>query len=588
MSEPAVSTNLDERKLSSGLGRLWPFILPYRGRLLVSLFFVAGATGVEVLVPYLLGRIVDSVTLGPAALKALPWLCGAYLAVTLAKCVFSTLLANHVQKIGQAVLHDLRSSLFGRILGLPVALFDQNPVGRFLSRVINDIKSLSEVFTASMSVLAVDVVLVLGTMAAMLWLNPRLAMVALATIPVVAVSVRFFGRRLAITYRRARTRLSEINSFLGENIGALATIQRLAAEDNRNARFKEIVTNHNEAQLRTVGLYAVAMPVTNVLYGISLGALLLVGGKWAIEGSVTVGTVVAFAAYLKNLFNPVEDLIQKYNLYLSARVSAERIGGILDEPMESELETNPVWLAAPTDASLEFADVSFRYPKKEALALRSVSFKVAAGSSLAVVGATGSGKSTLLRLLLRFYDPTDGEIRFGGRALSDWNRFQLRSQIGLIPQDLYLFEGSLRDNLSVGRTGFTDTYLEEQCRKVELWEMVNYRGGLECPITEGGTNLSLGERQLIAFARTFAFNPSVLVLDEATASLDRHLERKVMAAIREILKGRTSIVIAHRLTTVQACDQGIVLELGRVAERGTLGALQALGGIYSRLHSLQG
>jgi ABC-type multidrug transport system fused ATPase/permease subunit len=203
------------------------------------------------------------------------------------------------------------------------------------------------------------------------------------------------------------------------------------------------------------------------------------------------------------------------------------------------------------------------------------------------VGATGSGKSTLLRLLLRFYEPTKGEIRFGGRALSQWNRFQLRNQIGLIPQDFYLFEGTLRDNLSVGRTNFSDSYLEDQCRRAELWDMVGQRGGLDCPISEGGTNLSLGERQLIAFARMFAFDPSVLVLDEATASLDRHLERKVMAAIREILKGRTSIVIAHRLSTVQACDQGIVLDLGRVAERGTLGALQALGGIYSRLHSLQ-
>ncbi len=588
MSTTEISTNLDERKLSSGVKRLLPFVLPYRGGLLLSLVFVAGATGVEVVIPYLLGRIVDAVTLGPVALKALPWLCGAYLAVTLSKCVFSTLLANHVQKIGQAVLHDLRSALFARILGLPVALFDQNPVGRFLSRVINDIKSLSEVFTASMSVLAVDVVLVLGTMAAMLWLQPRLATVALATIPVVAISVRFFGRRLAVSYRRARTRLSEINAFLGENIGALATIQRLAAEDNRNARFKEIVDKHNEAQLRTVGLYAIAMPVTNVLYGISLGALLLVGGKWAIEGSVRVGTVVAFAAYLKNLFNPVEDLIQKYNLYLSARVSAERIGGILDEKMESELETNPARDGGLSDSSLEFKDVSFNYPMKAAFALRNVSFKVPAGTSLAVVGATGSGKSTLLRLLLRFYDPTEGAIHFGGRSLSEWNRFQLRGEIGLIPQDFYLFEGTLRDNLSVGRTGFMDTFLEEQCRKAQLWDMVSYRGGLDCPVSEGGTNLSLGERQLIAFARMFAYDPSVLVLDEATASLDRHLERKVMAAIQEILKGRTSIVIAHRLTTVQACHQGIVLELGKVAERGTLGALQALGGIYSRLHDLQG
>ncbi len=585
MSQSAL--NLDEKRFDSGFRRLLPFALVYRSRFVVSLFYVAGATGVEVLVPYLLGRVVDSVTT-PGGASSLPWLCGAYLVVALAKCVFSTWLAAEVQKIGQAVLHDLRGALFGRILNLPVALFDQNPVGRFLSRVINDIKSLSEVFTASMSVLAVDVVLVLGTVAAMVWLNPKLATVALGTLPFVWISIRFFGRRLAICYRRARTRLSEINSFLGENVGALATIQRLAAESDRNEKFGEIVAGHNEAQLRTVGLYAIAMPVTNVLYGISLGALLIVGGKWAIEGSVTVGTVVAFAAYLKNLFNPVEDLIQKYNLYLSARVSAERIGGILDEATEPEMEKNPVRPGALGPTEIEFDHVFFHYPRKDALALNDVSFKVAAGSSLAVVGATGSGKSTLLRLLLRFYEPTDGQIRFCGRSLSEWNRFQLRSQIGLIPQDLYLFEGSLRDNLAVGRTGFTDAYLEEQCRRVQLWEMVRHRGGLECPIAEGGTNLSLGERQLIAFARTFAFNPPVLVLDEATASLDRNLERKVMAAIREILKGRTSIVIAHRLSTVQACDQGVVLELGRVAERGTLGALQALGGIYSRLHSLQG
>jgi ATP-binding cassette, subfamily B, multidrug efflux pump len=583
-----VSTNLDERQHQSGLTRLWPFVRPYEGKLLVSLALVAGATGVEVAVPYLLGRIVDSVTLGAAGLPALQGLCLAYLGVVLAKGIFSTLLADIVQRVGQGALHDLRSALFGRILGFPVSVFDQNPVGRLLSRVINDIKSLSEVFTASMSVLAVDVVLVMGTVAAMLWLHPKLALVALATLPIVGLSVRFFGRRLAVAYRRSRTRLSEINAFLGENIGALATIQRLSAENNRMSRFTDIVESHNEAQLRSVGLYAVAMPVTNALYGISLGALLLVGGKWAIEGMVTVGTVVAFAAYLKNLFNPVEDLIQKYNLYLSARVSAERVNGILEEATESEMEKNPVSLGALRDYSIEFDRVSFRYPKKETAALEGVSFTVPSGTSLAVVGATGSGKSTLLRLLLRFYDPGSGEIRFAGRSLTEWNRFQLRRQIGLIPQDLYLFEGTLRDNLSVGREGFSDAFLEEQSRKVELWEMVRGRGGLDCPISEGGTNFSLGERQLIAFARTFAFNPPVLVLDEATASLDRNLERKVLAATREILRGRTSIVIAHRLSTVQSCDQGVVLELGRVAEQGTLDELKGLGGIYSRLHLLQG
>jgi ATP-binding cassette subfamily B multidrug efflux pump len=574
------------------LRRLWPTLRPHRYKFLVGIILILCTTGIEILTPVLIGRAVDAVTLYKSQ-HQLVWSAGLYLALITLKSLLDTCQAYVIQATGQGITHHLRCLLFSRIERLPVPYFDRNPTGRLLTRVINDIKSLSEMFTASISVLALDFMVISGTIIAMFWMDWKLAGVVLVTFPLVIFTIQFFGLRMALAYRKVRARLSEINAFLGENIGAVGTIQRLSAERERYEKFEHIVEAHQDAQMESVGLFALVQPVTNALNGVAMGTLLGLGGYWVIQGKLSVGVVVSFLAYLRNLFQPIRDLVEKYNTFLSAMVSAERVVNILDEKTESELgsegRASGLIQLGGTDirvADIEFDDVTFKYPTRDGVALQSVSFRLAAGTQLAVVGATGSGKSTLIRLLLRFYEPDRGEIRLGGRRLIDWDRFQLRKNIGVVHQEIYLFQGTVRENLTLGQTNFSDAHLIEQCRRAQLWDIIRERGGLDMNVYEGGTNFSIGERQLISFARVLVFDTPILVLDEATSSVDRLLERRLMEAIHETLSTRTAIVIAHRLTTIQECDDIVVLDQAHLVERGSYDGLLMQQGIFRKFHDI--
>ncbi len=574
--------------------RLWPALKPYRTRLLWGVLLIVLTTTIEILLPLVVGRTVDATIEIRQGQAILMKLCVAFFVLIVLKMVLDTLQAYVIQSTGQGITHDLRSLLFARIARMPVPYFDKNPTGRLLTRVVNDIKSLSELFTASISVLALDIMVIAGTILAMFWMNWKLSAYTLLSFPLVVISIRYFGYRLAIAYRKIRIKLAEINAFLGENIGAIATIQRLSAEKERLDRFERIVLEHQVASLESLKVFASVQPVTNSLNGVAMAVLLIVGGKWVIEGQISIGLLVAFIGYLRNLFQPIRDLVEKYNTFLSAMVSAERVVNILEEPTEEEIfaaskagmgnSTRPV--IAPQTASIVFESVSFKYPSRDSLALENVSFELPAGRQLAVVGATGSGKSTLIRLLLRFYEPTSGQISFGGRPLDQWDRFDLRRHIGVVHQEIYLFQGTVRENLGLGKEGFTDQYLRSQCERAQLWDVIKNRGGLDMIVNEGGTNFSLGERQLISFARILVFDTPLLVLDEATSSVDTRLEKRLMEAIHEILSTRTSIVIAHRLSTIQECDDILVLDHGLLKEQGTYDSLLTYGGIFKKFHDI--
>jgi len=585
----------DEKLMSTSVvditRRLWPALKPYRNKFLVGVLLIFLSSGTEILLPIIVGETVDAAMSGGHGRQLLILLCVAFLTVTLLKAILETTQAYVIQVTGQGITHDLRSLLFTRIAHMPVPYYDRNPTGRLLTRVVNDIKSLSELFTASISVLALDIMIITGTIVAMFWMNWRLAGLTLLSFPIAIFSIRYFGFRSAIAYRKIRLRLAEINSFLGENIGAIATIQRLSAEKERYDSFEKVVISHQEASLESLKVFALVQPVTNTLNGVAMMTLIIVGGRWVIEGRVSIGLVVAFLGYVRNLFQPIRDLVEKYNTFLSAMVSAERVANILEEPTEDELfakmsngSEKPV--IAPQTASIVFESVSFKYPSRDSLALKKVSFDIPAGHQLAIVGATGSGKSTLIRLLLRFYEPTEGRIVFGGRALDQWDRYDLRKHIGVVHQEIYLFQGSVRENLSLGREGFSDEYLRSQCERAQLWSVIQHRGGLDMNVNEGGTNFSLGERQLISFARILVFDTPLLVLDEATSSVDRRLEKRLMEAIHELLSTRTSIVIAHRLSTIQECDEILVLDHGHLAEQGTYDSLLSQGGIFKKFHDI--
>jgi ATP-binding cassette subfamily B protein len=564
-----------------------PVLIPRKNEFIAGGILVLGSTLCEVFAPILLGKGVDvAIAPNPERIKLFR-VALAFLGVIILRAVTETFQGLVIQRTGQKVIHDLRTRVFKKLHSLPISYFDAHTTGRLLTRVINDIKSLSELFTASISVLILDVMIIVGSLISMVWLDWRLALVVLLSFPLVFWTIWSFGERLSESYKLVRSRLAEINSFLGENIGAIATIQRLGAEDERLKKFHDIVELHTDAQMKSLVVYASVQPYANVLNGIAMASLMGVGGYWAIQGKITLGVLVAFFAYLRNLFQPIRDLVEKYNTFLSAMVAAERVVSVLKEKGEEQLNINNEEIAEVTEnTTISFQNVSFKYSTRDILALDGVSFTVPAGKSVAIVGATGSGKSTIIRLLMRFYEPTTGQISFGGKDLKDLSSRSIRKQIGVIQQEVYLFSGTVRDNLTLGRTGWTDLYLEEVCRQTGFWELVKNRGGLDMVVFEGGSNFSLGERQLLAFSRTWLFNPQVLVLDEATASVDPISEKYLMSAIKEGVKDRTSIVIAHRLSTIKFCDYIVVMEKGRIAEQGTFENLLKKRGLFFEFHQI--
>jgi len=568
------------------LKKLWPHIRQFRGRLFLGIGFILITTSLDLLAPILIGKAADAVVEKSPSLELLIKICTGFLLLVCAKAICESAQAYTIQTTGLLITQKLRVQVFERIARFPLSYFDEHSSGRLITRVINDVRSLSELFTASMSVLALDVMVILGTVVAMLVLDWRLGGLVLLTFPAVIWVVVHFGKLLAEAYREARSRLSEINSFLGENIGAMATIHRLGAERVRQDTFEKIVDRHQSSLMKSIHAYAQVQPWANVLNGIAMGTLLGIGGVWVIQGKIKVGILVAFLGYLRNLFQPIRDLVEKYNVVLSAMVSAERVTKVFEEPVETDPPSIARQFVIPKNFGVRFENVSFNYSTRKDKALNEVSFSVDSGKSLAVVGATGSGKSTLVRLLLKFYELEEGEIFFGDTSLKLWPKDILRKHVGFVPQDVYLFEGTVRENLTLGNAKCEDKDLIEQCKKAQVWEFIEKRGGLNLKIQEGGTNLSLGERQLLSFARILVLNPEILVMDEATASLDNVIEARLMRAVKELLKSRTSIIIAHRLSTIESCDQVIVLEKGELKEQGTIPELIHQKGLFERFYEL--
>ncbi|NDD03960.1 MAG: ABC transporter ATP-binding protein, partial [Proteobacteria bacterium] len=539
---------MKESKTLSVFKKLWPLIREYRLRLYLGVALIVLTTSLDLVAPIVIGKVADAVVEKNPSLEVVGHFCWLFLAIICSKALCESLQAYTLQTTGLLITQKLRVLVFEQISRFYMSYFDEHSSGRLLTRVINDVRSLSELFTASMSVLALDAMVIVGTVITMLVLDWRLGGLVLFTFPAVVWVIIYFGKLLSEAYREVRAKLSEINSFMGENIGAMATIHRLAAEKSRQKSFERIVDQHQASLMKSIHAYAQVQPWANVLNGIAMGTLLSVGGLWVIQGKIKVGILVAFLGYIRNLFQPIRDLVEKYNVVLSAMVSAERVTRVFDESVESDSAELIREFQIPNHLGIRFEHVGFQYSTRNEKAIHDISFEVDPGKSLAVVGATGSGKSTLVRLLLKFYECQEGTIFFGDRPLSEWPLKVLRKHVGFVPQEVYLFEGTVRDNLTIGNT-FGDELLVEQCKKAQVWEFISRRGGLELKIQEGGTNLSLGERQLLSFARILVLNPEMLVMDEATASLDNAIEGRLMKAVKELLKSRTSIIIAHRLST---------------------------------------
>jgi ATP-binding cassette subfamily B multidrug efflux pump len=569
------------------LRRLVAYLGPYRLQVAVSLVLLFAAAALELAGPYITKVALD---------RALPQRDAGLLGTLVLLYIGSLVLAFLAEYahtlltawLGQRVMFDLRVQVFAHLQRLSLRFFDRNPVGRLMTRVTNDVEQLNEAFSSGLVTIFGDLFTLLFIVGMMLQLNWRLALVTFTVLPLVAVATFVFRGLIRRAYRDIRVRLARINAFTQEHVSGIRVVQLFGREEPVFARFQKVNADHLEAHLRSIRYYALFFPVIEVLTAVALALILWYGGGETIQGTMTVGVVAAFLQYTRRFFRPIQDLSEKYNILQGAMAASERIFELLDTEPEVGDDPNPLHLPQPGRGEIEFRDVWFRYGDDDEWVLKGVSFVVRPGERVAIVGATGAGKSTIISLLMRFYDATRGEVLFDGVPIRRVPVRELRSRVSLVLQDVFLFSEDVASNIRLGEAEIPDERVREAARRVGAEPFIaRLPGGYAQPLGERGISLSVGERQLVSFARALAFDPLVLVLDEATSSVDSELEARIEEALGELMRGRTSLVIAHRLSTVQGADQILVLHHGEIRERGTHQELLRRGGLYARLHELQ-
>lgn len=490
-----------------------------------------------------------------------------------------------MEMAGQRVMHDLRMKVFSHLQSLPVSFFDRNPVGRLVTRLTNDVQNVHEMFTSVLINLFRDIVLLTGIVILLLHLHREMALVSFFVVPLIFITTLFFSRLARDAFREIRFKVAQMNSFLQENFAGIRVVQLFRREGENERRFGKINEAHYQANMRQITIYAFFVPFVEVLSSGATGLLIWYGGGKVLQESISLGLLVAFLSYIRMFFQPIRDLSEKYNIMQSAMASLERIFGLLDE--KGAIPSPRSAVKGRIRGKIEFQHITFSYNGKDRV-LQDVSFSVGEGETLAIVGATGAGKTSLLSLLERFYEPEAGKILLDGVDIREWDLSELRSQIGLVMQDTFLFAGDIEENICLGDRRSDETKVKEVARAVNadhFIERLAHR--YQTRVGEGGEVLSAGQRQLLAFARALYVDPRVLILDEATSQVDPETERLIQAGLIQLLNGRTSIIIAHRLSTIQHADRIVVLHKGRVREIGTHSELMARKGLYFRLYQIQ-
>jgi ATP-binding cassette subfamily B protein len=564
--------------------RLVSYLKPYKLQTFTAILLAIFSTAIAPLRPYLTKIAIDE----HIALSDWDGLFGIsliILALLISGALLQFLLTYIMQWIGQKVLYDIRTKLFAHIRNMSVKYFDNNPVGRLVTRVTNDIEALNELFSSGVVMIIADILLLVWIIIFMFYTSWELALMVLIVIPFLAIVSFFFKNRIRETFRAIRQNVSLMNSFLNEFITGITTIKIFSQIANRNRKFDEISTNQTELQKRTITYYALFFPIVEFIGAISLGIILYYSTGKFISGEMTIGILIAFTQYGEMLFRPIRDLTEKYTTLQSAMAAAERVFGVLeteDQIYESTESTDFRGL----ESMLSFRNVSFSYDGVKQV-LYDIDFDLKRGEKLAIVGVTGSGKTSIINLLCRFYDGYKGNILLDGKEISEYSQDSLRRRIGLVMQDVFIFSRSIRENIILNSKVDEGFDIEDAARKLGSYEFISkLPQGFDTVMKERASTLSTGQRQLIAFTRAFASNPDIFIFDEAMSSIDPETEMLIDRSLDKILEGRTSIIIAHRLNTVRKVDRIIVLHHGMIRESGTHDELLAINGIYSRLYKL--
>jgi len=567
------------------MGRMLRYLRPYWKLLAVSFSFLLLHTATQLLGPYLTKVAIDRY-IAHQDVAGLDRMALAYLGVVLLGFIFLFVQTYTTEYTGQRAMHDLRMEIFTHLQRQDMAYFDRNPVGRLMTRNINDVETLNELFSTGVVGLLGDLFIVFGIAGAMLWLNWKLALVCLAAFPLILYISRFYRRRAREVYRESRLILARLNAGLQENIAGVATIQAFGQEEKMYRRFQEINLGYRNVLLRSVRYNAVFFPIIEIFSALTIGLLLWYGGGLVVQNVVEAGVIVAFIQYIQRMYHPIRDLAEKYNIMQAAMASSERVFTLLDT---AETIKNP---ARPKSVErvrgeIEFKNVWLSYHLGEPV-LKDISFRIRPGEKIALVGATGGGKTSIISALCRFYDIERGAILIDGVEIREWDKQALRRQLGLVLQDVFLFSGDIAENITLGDARVSEARMREAARRAQIAPFIErLPGGYQDEVQERGSTLSQGQRQLLSFARALAFDPRILILDEATSSVDTETELLIQAALEELLKDRTALIIAHRLSTIKSADRILVVHKGEIWEQGSHEELLAQGGLYARLYDLQ-